>query len=311
MKVAIIGRSELMYYTAVEIAKLGYQIPLVITAKESPEYLIKSSDFERFAKENNSIFINTSKINSEKVKDVFNSIDQIDIAVSINYSGVISQEIIDYFKIGILNAHGGDLPKYRGNACQAWAILNKEDHIGLCIHKMIGGELDSGDIINRSYLNININTRIGEIYNWMNSTIPQLVIESLNKLKNDSNYFLERQSSNPKDALRCYPRIPDDGKIKWEDNSDDIIRLINASSEPFGGAFCDYNGKKIIIWRAQEFFDEEIYSSIPGQIASISSNGYMTVITGNGKLKITEVEFDGIRTSQINEIIKSIRIRLK
>ena len=57
MKVAIIGRSELMYYTAVEIAKLGYQIPLVITAKESPEYLIKSSDFERFAKENNSIFI--------------------------------------------------------------------------------------------------------------------------------------------------------------------------------------------------------------------------------------------------------------
>ena len=28
--------------------------------------------------------------------------------------------------VGILNAHGGDLSKYRGNACQAWAILNGE-----------------------------------------------------------------------------------------------------------------------------------------------------------------------------------------
>ena len=38
--------------------------------------------------------------------------------------------------------------RYRGNACQAWAILNGEK-ISLCIHKMIGGELDSGDIITR------------------------------------------------------------------------------------------------------------------------------------------------------------------
>ena len=33
--------------------------------------------------------------------------------------------------------------------------------IGLiCIHKMIGGELDSGDIISRDYLNINNNKKL-------------------------------------------------------------------------------------------------------------------------------------------------------
>ena len=44
--------------------------------------------------------------------------------------------------------------------CQA-ALINGENRIGLCIHKMIGGELDSGPIISRSYFEANINTRIG------------------------------------------------------------------------------------------------------------------------------------------------------
>ena len=37
------------------------------------------------------------------------------------------EEVIDFFELGILNAHGGDLPRYRGNACQAWAIINGEE----------------------------------------------------------------------------------------------------------------------------------------------------------------------------------------
>jgi methionyl-tRNA formyltransferase len=69
-----------------------------------------------------------------------------DIAVSINYTGVLPQGVIDLFPIGVLNAHGGDLPRYRGKACQAWAIINRESRIGLCIQKMIGGELDSGEV---------------------------------------------------------------------------------------------------------------------------------------------------------------------
>lgn len=69
--------------------------------------------------------------------------------MSLNYSSIISQKVIDLFPLGILNAHGGDLPKYRGNACQAWAILNGETKIGLCIHSMIGGEVDNGNIIDR------------------------------------------------------------------------------------------------------------------------------------------------------------------
>ena len=105
-----------------------------------------------------------------------------DIGISMNYPGIIPQSVIDCFPLGVLNAHGGDLPRYRGNACQAWAILNGEERVGLCIHKMIGGELDSGDIIAREFLQIDINTSITEVWHSMSRRIPSLFLESVKKI---------------------------------------------------------------------------------------------------------------------------------
>ena len=213
--------------------------------------------------------------------------------------------------MGILNAHGGDLPRYRGNACQAWAIINKEKKIGLCIHKMIGGELDSGTIMDRKYFDLNIDTRIGDLYNWMNNNIPMMMLKVIDKLTDNNNFYLEHQSKNPKSALRTYPRIPEDGRIDWKKDAESIIRLINASSEPFSGAFTFYNSDKLIIWRAALLKDNEIYSAVPGQIAKINKDsGNIIVISGKGKIEIMEIEVNGERTKPA-KAIKSIRVRFK
>lgn len=309
MRIAIIGRTKFLLDIAKELFKKGYDIPLVITAKEAPEYDVKREDFKNFASSVKAEFISTAKITSEEVKALFEKVGKLDLGVSINYSGIIPQETMDYFNIGILNAHGGDLPKYRGNACQAWAIINGEDKIGMCIHKMIGDELDNGDIIAKDFYPINLNTRIGDYHEWSKICIPKLMIESIEKLKINPNFILETQSKNPKDALRCYPRRPEDGKIEWSKSNIDILRLINASSEPYAGAFCYFEEKKLIIWRADIYEDNEVYLAINGQVAEIKTDGSIIVITGNGKLKITEIEIDGFRCKP-SSVIKSIRGRL-
>lgn len=310
MRIAIIGRTRFLLDIAKELSLKGYVIPLIITAKEAPEYDVTREDFRDFAMSINAEFISSAKINSEEVKSLFKKVGKLDLGVSINYSGIIPQETMDYFKIGILNAHGGDLPRYRGNACQAWAIINGEERIGMCIHKMIGGELDNGDIIAKDFYPINLNTRIGDYHEWSKICIPKLMIESIEKLKNNPNYILETQSKNPKDALRCYPRKPEDGKIDWNSSNINIIRLINASSEPYSGAFCYFEEKKMIIWRAELYDDGEIYLAVSGQVAEINTDGSIIVITGNGKIKITEIETEGFR-GKPNNIIKSIRKRLE
>jgi methionyl-tRNA formyltransferase len=309
MRIAIIGRTEILFETAKQLRNQGHEIAVIITAKEAPEYTKSSDDFKRLAEEWNIPFISTSKI--IEAIEFISSCKKIDIGISLNYSGLIPSAVIDLFPLGILNAHGGDLPRYRGNACQAWAIINGEDKIGLCIHKMIGGELDSGDILARNYLSIDPNTRIGQCYDWMNNSIPRLFLESLQNLASNKEYVLETQSRKPQDAIRCYPRQPSDGKIDWNKPGIEILRLINASSEPFSGAFCEYNGEKVTIWRADLYEDSENYLAVPGQVAMVDKKvKKVVVITGKGKLKLQEIEFKGNRCHP-TELITGIRKRLK
>ena len=157
MKVIIIGRTKVLLDSAKLLHQKGHEIVGIITSKAAPEYKVNEVDFENYAKELNVPFLHDPKIRIKTLDEKFGN-TKPDIAISINYSGIIPSKVIDFFPQGVLNAHGGDLPRYRGNACQAWAIINGEKEIGLCIHKMIGGELDSGDIIAKDYLLIDDKT---------------------------------------------------------------------------------------------------------------------------------------------------------
>ena len=240
MRIGIIGRSEILYDTVLELKNAGHEICFIITSKEAPEYKKKSEDFYELSKRLNIPFEKGSDI--IKFKGLIKK-EKPDVGVSLNFTKIIPKEIIDLFPLGILNAHGGDLPKYRGNACQAWAILNGEKRIGLCIHKMVGNELDNGDIIAKDYLKIDDNTKITEILNWIKINTKTMYLNVINKLEEKPNFILEKQSKNAKDILRCYPRQPQDGRIKWNKTSIYIHRLINASNKPYSGAYCFFKEK--------------------------------------------------------------------
>jgi methionyl-tRNA formyltransferase len=302
MKIAIIGRSEVLFNSIRLLIQSGHNIKAIITAKEAPEYTKTKQDFKIIAEENNIPFLYAPKLGDKKSM-LFLKSCEAEIAVSMNYPNVIPQGVIDYFKFGILNAHGGDLPRYRGNACQAWAIINGEKQIGLCIHKMNGGELDSGDIINRDYMTIGHGTKVGICYEWMSNRIPILFVEAVKKLEDNPRYVLEVQSKNPKNALRCYPRRPEDGKIDWSESAEFVCRLINASGSPFSGAYCYYKNRKLIIHNARVYKNDEKYLAVPGQIAFINmTTGSVIVITGRGKIEILNIEVNGKKMPPKNHI---------
>lgn len=306
MRVAIIGRTEILYETAELLRTHGYEIALIITAKEASEYTKTSIDFKKLADDWGVPFLHTPRI--IEAVDTIQSCGTIDIGVSVNYSGVIPKTITDMFPLGILNAHGGDLPRYRGNACQAWAILNGEKRVGLCIHRMIGGELDSGDIISRDYFPLDLNTKVTAVHHWMRESSPALFLNALQHLQRDPEYVFEIQSKHPKDVLRCYPRKLEDGRIDWNKPAVDVLRLINACNKPYAGAFCEFEGEKLIIWDA-EVAKIENFLAIPGQVTQIGDS-FIEVTTGDGKLRVKEVEHsDQVRLP--NTLIKSIRNRLQ
>ena len=305
MKIAIIGRTEVLYETACRLHAAGYEIVCILTAKEAPEYEHGVEDFRRLAENWGIPFRCSGKI-IDQVD--FLSESAADISVSINYSGTIPKVVTDLFPLGILNAHGGDLPRYRGNACQSWAIINGEKKIGLCIHKMVGGELDSGPIIIKDYMAIDNTVKIGQILTWIRSRTPELMLAAVKQLEQNPNYYLEKQSTDVNKALRCYPRRPEDGKINWNRPAVEILMLINASGKPYAGAYCEFEGKKISILDAELSVNREIFIAIPGQITG-KIGDYVEVACKKSKLVIKKIEINQDEFLP-SEILVSLRGRL-
>ncbi|HEX2544605.1 MAG TPA: formyltransferase family protein [Ramlibacter sp.] len=306
MKVAIIGRSEIMYDTALLLRAAGHEVRAVVTAKEAPEYTRGSADFRALAESWGVPFLHTAKIT--EAEGLLRAAAPLDIGISYNYSGIIPGSIIGLFRLGVLNAHGGDLPRYRGNACQAWAILNGEDRVGLCVHSMVPDELDSGDIIARDYFPLTLRTKVTAVHEWMQHRVPQLFGEAVAKLQRDPRYVLEVQSKDPKDALRCHPRRPEDGRIDWRASAEDILRLVNACNKPYAGAFCRLDGKPMVVWDA-DLGPEENYLAVPGQVARIGADS-IDVATGRGLLTLKLVEADGAVLPPAR-LVRSARSRLE
>lgn len=286
MKVGIIGRTRILLDTAQLLAEAGYDIKFLYTCRSEPFYNCEPVEFEKFAQKIGADFFNDLKINTDEMVRRLAGY-KCDLAISMNWLNVLQSPVCNAFKWGIWNAHAGDLPRYRGNACPNWAILNGEKHVGLSIHEMVPGELDTGDIILKDFFALTERTYIGEVYEWMNTKIPELFLKSVNQL---SKGVLEKikQSTFPEDALRCYPRKPEDGRITWSNSVKDIYALVRASSYPFSGAFCSQeDGEKIFIWGAEPYIHGSSFCAIPGQVM-LKENTDPVIACGDGALKITK-----------------------
>jgi UDP-4-amino-4-deoxy-L-arabinose formyltransferase/UDP-glucuronic acid dehydrogenase (UDP-4-keto-hexauronic acid decarboxylating) len=307
MKVAVLGRTQLLFASALELIKKGHEIVLIGTSKASPEYTKKAADFEELAASIGCAYFFSSKI-GKKANVALIKKTKPDISVSINWVNIIPASIIELFRHGILNAHLGDLPRFRGNAVPNWAIINGESQIALTIHQMTE-DLDSGPILMKKYIEINEKTYISDIYEFTEKNVPSMFAEILHLIETGKTKPIP-QSDDPADSLRCFPRIPSDSELDWNLSAKQLCRVVRASAEPFAGAYSYLDLDKITIWRAH--YETLPYPSvgIPGQVTRIDKQkGEVSILTGDGILVIEEVQLEDGERNHASDIVKSMRQR--
>ena len=283
----------------------GHELVLVGTCAAAPEYEAKEADFARLALEARCPYFCDARINDDcHVRAARAS--GAEIALSVNWLTLFGAEIIAAFPHGILNAHAGDLPRYRGNACPNWAILNGEDHVGLCVHRVVP-ELDAGPVVLRTRFPLGPDTYIGEVYAFLDAEIPRMLVAAMEGLVSGALEAVP-QPDDPALSLRCFPRMPEDGLIDWREPAQAIGRLVRASAEPFAGAFTCLDGEVLRIWRARPARLPYPWVGIPGQVAAIAGDE-VTVLCGRDVLILEEVELDGKRMPPARRI-RSLRTRL-
>lgn len=85
-------------------------------------------------------------------------------------TGIIKQDLIDCFLLGILNFHPGDLPEYRGCSAPEWQIYENKDIICTC--HLIDKRIDAGKILAKKLLNVDLHS-----YNSFRASIyPEIAL---------------------------------------------------------------------------------------------------------------------------------------
>ncbi len=310
MKIAILGRTRALAQAALHLASAGHRIVLVGTCAPAPEYGFGPEDFQALAEKFKAPFFNDPRINSPEIVARLRA-SGADIGISINWLTVVGSEAITSFPHGILNCHGGDLPRYRGNACFNWAILEGEKRVAVCVHFMEPGRLDSGPVLVRRFFHLTENTTIGQISAEAERQFPEMFLEAVNGLA-DGGLTPLPQPEDPELSLRCYPRIPSDSRLDFRRPATELDRLVRASSDPLPGAYSFHRMRKLTVWKSSVRPFPAPSLHVPGQVLEIDRRGGpVTVACGRDCLILREIQMEGeTKRRSPAEIIASTRDRL-
>ncbi len=103
-----------------------------------------------------------------------------ELVVVAAYGQILSKDVIAAPTVGIINVHASLLPKYRGAAPVAYAILNGEAQTGVTIIKVTPG-LDSGDMILQEAIDILPTDTTGTLEARLADLGARLAVEAVRK----------------------------------------------------------------------------------------------------------------------------------
>lgn len=294
MKLAIIGRTQLLYDTAVALHRAGHEIGCVVTAPAAPEYSRSAADFEVLARSLGAKFIAS---NGRLDAQFDESCRGLDLGISVNWTSVLSRQHLELFRLGVLNAHHGDLPMYRGNACANWALLRGEPSITATIHVMEPDVLDSGRVICQERYAVGPSTTITDVYRWSETSTPALFATAVDLLAANPAFALKVADPNGSQAFRCYPRIPEDGFIDWTHPPQHTDALIRASCEPFVGAYtfhwADRRARKLRVLESRIVAERTNDLAVAGHVLhNDRETGESLVRCGEGVLALVRCRYD-------------------
>jgi methionyl-tRNA formyltransferase len=165
--------------------------------------------------------------NNDDLKEIIESIKP-EIVITIAYGRIIPLELLDMPKFGWINVHFSLLPRWRGAAPVQWAILSGDQETGITVFKLDKG-MDTGPVYLEQATPINPNESSNDLLSRLSEIGSDLAIKSLELIS--EGVIPKPQSSN---GITLAPKISkNDGKIDWQQNSDQVVNRFRAlSSNP-------------------------------------------------------------------------------
>ncbi len=222
-----------------------------------------------------------------------------EVIVVVAYGQILPPEVLALPPKGCLNVHASLLPKHRGAAPIAAAILAGEEETGVTIMLMDEG-LDTGPILAQARCRIEPQDTRGSLSAKLARLGAELLVEILPR------WLKGKIEPRPQEEERAtYSRMisKEDGLIDWSQSAVEIWRRVRAY-HPWPSAYTYWQGKLLKILRAEPLADRSGKEE-PGRVMILGEE--LAVATGQGALLLREVQLEGKRAMAAEEFLRGRR----
>jgi len=202
------------------------------------------------------------------------------------YGQILPPEVLALPPHGCLNVHASLLPRHRGAAPVAAAILAGDRETGVTIMLMDEG-LDTGPILAQRSCPIGPDETTASLSEKLSHLGAELLLEVLPK------WVCGEIRPRPQQGEATYARLlrKKDGLIDWTLPAWEIERRVRAYN-PWPSAYTYWDGKLLKIWRAA-VATTTTPERRPGLVIKV--DGEIGVVCGEGVLLLKEVQLQGKR----------------
>lgn len=279
IKLIVLGTGQ----TTKEFIQINYDSELIDVVGVVLDQAVSIEDRNQFVEDLHNIVDSSIKILPFSEE----TFDKADIVFSLEYRRIIPGNYST--KYLILNCHGGILPKWRGFAANAWAIMNDETEIGYSIHR-VTSELDGGDVYFVKHIPITEDQTYADVHKLMTTSISKEVPQVLYDVVYNRNPGIRQQN---KEIAYCTKFTAQMGILSdFDRNSSYYVNLYRCMAKPLGtGLFIYYKGIKYEIGRIEHGckYGSIDYCAIPGKIVNVQE-GKIWVKTRDNVIILSDVQ---------------------
>ncbi len=285
MKIVFLGTPDFAVKPLEALINSRHEVLAVVTQPDKPvgrKAIITPCDVKVYAQSRGVKTLSYNKIRLEGVEDL--KALNPDIMVTCAYGQILSKEILEIAKHGVINIHASLLPKYRGSAPIQWSIINGDTQTGVTIMQTDVG-VDTGDILKAVSLDILENETAGELFDRLSVLGAKTIVSVIDDIENGNITPIKQDETI---ATHVGMLKKEDGKLDFSKSTKDIINLIRGLN-PWPIAFTNLKDKTLKVYSATPCD----FKGCAGEVLFADIKNGLIVATGDGAIKINELQLEG------------------
>ncbi len=301
-RIVFMGTPEFAVPSLAALLAAGHEVAGVLTRADQPAgrgQQVEMSPVKRLALQHGLTVRQPRTLRSAEAQAELAALAP-DVIVVAAYGLILPQAVLDLPRFGCVNVHGSLLPRHRGAAPIAAAILAGDTEAGVSIMLMDAG-VDTGPVLSTASLPIAADDTTGTLTGRLAALGADLLIGTLPAyLRSDI------QPQPQEEAGATYaPRInKEDGQIDWTEPAGLIARRVRAY-QPWPSAYTTWNGLMLKVLRGRAA-GEGPSDAMAGTVIG-GPRGTAGVVTGEGVLWLEEVQLAGKRALPVNAFVAGAR----